>query len=153
MRNTLGISRRGRPLFCIALLGIVCFSTAGHRAQSAEPQAQPAKTEKATRAPVSETGDSSTKLDNFAERYAAFRQRLFLEMSEDLTDRPTECGLHEDSRLITWKRWHFVLQFGQFLGHVVWQQITPGRQDLAEFHVERSEVLQGTPNMHAGSFR
>ncbi len=76
-------------------------------------------------------------------------QRLETEILKDCFPRLSVSALDDRPRLLAGERRHLILQFGQFQGDVVGQQIAPGGQHLAELDENRPQILQRQPDASA----
>ena len=70
-------------------------------------------------------------------------QRLAVEASEHFTDLGAKLGLDQRPRVFRVEGRHLILQLGQFIGDIPWQQVAPGGEQLAEFYEDRPELFQG----------
>ena len=90
-------------------------------------------------------------LVQYREMHLGYRgrgHRLALEPGEDLVHRFAVSLLQFGDGQVRRKRRHAVLQLRQFVGDIQRQQVTPGRQQLAELDENRSQIFQRLAQAH-----
>ena len=81
-------------------------------------------------------------------------QRLRVDRREDVLPRDAELLLHHVDDLRLRQRRDLVLELGELVGDVRWDQVGPGREDLAELREGRPELLERVPEgLRAGRRR
>ena len=83
---------------------------------------------------------------NLSHRRAGYRR--LVELGEHLARRPSIGRLDLRVHLFHVKRWHPVLQLGQFVGNIDRQQIAARRQHLPELDEDRPQVFQEAAQAH-----
>jgi hypothetical protein len=77
------------------------------------------------------------------------RERFAVELRVDVVYAAAERTLDSGDSQLARKRRYAVLEFGEFVSDIGREQISTGRDGLAELHEDRSEILQTSAHAHA----